>query len=123
MKVGFPVEYNFGLESRVYEHFGSAPLFLIVDSESFDFQAVPNRRGGNGDCHQWSSLLAQGCRGVVVEGIGKSAFEQLRQAGVAIYRGCGMRIADALAMLRSQRLEKLDCPMESRSKLVVSHLY
>ncbi len=122
MKVGFPVEYNFGLESRVYEHFGSAPLFLIVDSESYDFQAVPNRRGGNG-CHQWTSLLAQGCRGVVVEGIGKNAFEQLREAGVAIYRGCGMKIADALAMLRSHRLQELDGPMECRSRLVASHLY
>ncbi len=33
MKICFPTMNLEGLESRVYEHFGSAPGFVIVDSE------------------------------------------------------------------------------------------
>ena len=31
MKICFPVAENKGLESPVYNHFGSAPMFLLVD--------------------------------------------------------------------------------------------
>jgi len=33
MKVGFPVELDEGMESKVYGHFGSAPAFVVVDTE------------------------------------------------------------------------------------------
>jgi len=33
MKVGFAVQGNEGVESKVYDHFGSAPAFIIVDTE------------------------------------------------------------------------------------------
>ena len=36
MKVGFAVQGNDGVESRVYGHFGSAPAFIIVDTEGKD---------------------------------------------------------------------------------------
>jgi len=32
MKVGFAVQEIQGIESRVYDHFGSAPAFIIVDT-------------------------------------------------------------------------------------------
>ena len=32
MKVCFPVQKNEGVESTVYNHFGSAPLFVLVDT-------------------------------------------------------------------------------------------
>lgn len=123
MKIGFPIEYNFGLESRVYEHFGSAPLFLVVDAESLDFEAVPNPDSRRGACQNWAQLSARGCRGVVVEGIGNGAFRQLKEAGIAVYSGTGLKIADALAMLRSHRLELIDNPIESRGRLALSCPY
>ena len=33
MKVCFPVEKNEGINSVVYGHFGSAPAFVMVDTE------------------------------------------------------------------------------------------
>ena len=34
MKIAFPTQKDVGLESEVYGHFGSANLFIIVDSET-----------------------------------------------------------------------------------------
>ena len=34
MKVGFAVQSDQGIESKVYDHFGSAPAFIIVDTET-----------------------------------------------------------------------------------------
>jgi hypothetical protein len=33
IKVGFAVQADEGIQSRVYDHFGSAPVFIIVDIE------------------------------------------------------------------------------------------
>ena len=43
MKVAIPVRSDEGLESQVNEHFGSTPMFLIVDTETKTCQAIPNR--------------------------------------------------------------------------------
>ena len=44
MKVCFPVKSNEGLSSVPYNHFGSAPEFVICDLESNDVKSI-----GNGD--------------------------------------------------------------------------
>ena len=43
MKICFPVSENKGLESRVFDHFGSAPMFLLVDAEERSIANVINR--------------------------------------------------------------------------------
>ena len=43
MKVGFAVQGNDGVESRVYDHFGSAPAFIIVDTDGKDVLTVNNQ--------------------------------------------------------------------------------
>jgi predicted Fe-Mo cluster-binding NifX family protein len=43
MKVGFAVQANEGVESRVYDHFGSAPAFIIVDTEGKEVLTVSNK--------------------------------------------------------------------------------
>lgn len=43
MKVCFPVQKDEGVESQVYNHFGSAPAFIVVDTEGKGVQRVDNR--------------------------------------------------------------------------------
>ena len=43
MKVGFAVQGNEGVESKVYDHFGSAPAFIIVDTEGKEVLTVNNQ--------------------------------------------------------------------------------
>jgi predicted Fe-Mo cluster-binding NifX family protein len=46
MKVGFAVEANEGIERKVYNHFGSAPLFIIVDATTKEITTVTNTEVG-----------------------------------------------------------------------------
>jgi len=42
MIIVFPTQENNGIESPVFGHFGSAPHFIVVDSESNAVEAVVN---------------------------------------------------------------------------------
>jgi len=43
MNICIPVESDAGLQSSVNAHFGSAPVFLIVDTDTMDIRAVANK--------------------------------------------------------------------------------
>ena len=43
MKVGFAVQRDEGLESQVYNHFGSAPMFLVVETGAAEVQTIHNQ--------------------------------------------------------------------------------
>jgi len=42
MKICFPVKEDKGLSSTIFGHFGSAPMFLVVDSESGEVTPLIN---------------------------------------------------------------------------------
>jgi predicted Fe-Mo cluster-binding NifX family protein len=45
MRVCIPIAKGLGLESRVSPHFGSAPLFMLVDPETRAFRILDGARG------------------------------------------------------------------------------
>ena len=47
MKVCVPVEESRGLESVVYGHFGSAPCFIVADTESGELKELSNQDVGH----------------------------------------------------------------------------
>jgi predicted Fe-Mo cluster-binding NifX family protein len=61
MKLCFPVEKDEGMESVVFGHFGSAPMFIIVDSEHGDIKAVNNAdvQHEHGMCHPLKAIGAK----------------------------------------------------------------
>jgi predicted Fe-Mo cluster-binding NifX family protein len=87
MKACFPVAQDRGLESCVHSHFGSAPLFLIADTESRATHVVPNpeRDHAHGRCSPLDVLAGEQIDLVVVSGIGAGALHRLRDAGIAVY--------------------------------------
>ena len=87
MNTCVPVTEDKGPESNVSAHFGSAPLFLIVDTESGTSRAIPNRNlhHGHGMCQPLLSLAGEAVDGVVVGGIGKGALDKFRAANIRVY--------------------------------------
>jgi predicted Fe-Mo cluster-binding NifX family protein len=98
MKACFPIAHDRGLESRVYPHFGSAPMFLIVDAETKATHVVanPDREHEHGRCHPFDVLAGQKIDAVVVGGIGPGALERLREVRIAVYRTARATVGDAL---------------------------
>ena len=86
MKACIPVEEDHGLESRVHPHFGSAPMFLVVDTQSGSARTVPNVEGPrHGRCHRLGLVADEKVDAVIVMGIGPGALDRLRSAQVRVY--------------------------------------
>jgi predicted Fe-Mo cluster-binding NifX family protein len=96
MKICFPVEVNQGLESEVYAHFGSAPQFLVVDSETREVKSLSNNdeHHAHGACQPLKALGGQDVDAIVVGGIGTGALMGLNRAGLKVYQAQGLTIAD-----------------------------
>lgn len=88
MNICFPVEKNDGLSSAVYNHFGSAPIFLVVDSVSREVAEVINRdlHHAHGQCQPLRALGGKNVDVVVVGGIGGGALNGLNRSGIQVFR-------------------------------------
>lgn len=87
MNICIPVESDAGLQSSVNAHFGSAPVFLIVDTDTGDTRAVGNRNRvhSHGMCQPLAALAGQAVDAVVVGGIGVGALNKFRAANIQVY--------------------------------------
>ena len=118
MKVIFPVATDQGLQSRIFAHFGSAPLFLLVDAQARAITSIVNydRMHEQGSCRLIMALGWQAVDAVVVADIGRGALAGLRQAGLRVYRATTGSVAANLALLKDQALPEVDpepsCPSE-----------
>ncbi len=101
MKVCFPVENNQGLASAVFGHFGSAPLFVVVDTETGQVAEVINRdlHHAHGACSPVKALGGHAVDAVVVGGIGGGALSGLNRSGIPVYRAGARSIAENVARL------------------------
>ena len=87
MRACLPINDDRGLESRIYPHFGAAPMFLIVDTATKEARAIenPQREHAPERCLPLDLLLEEKIDVVVVGAIGAGALEKLSEAGVAAY--------------------------------------
>ena len=103
MKVCFPVQKNEGIESTVYNHFGSAPLFVLVDTAANTVIPMINadQHHSQGACSPIKAIGSQHIDAVVVGGIGGGALGKLKQLGIKVYRAQTGTIANNLELFTS----------------------
>jgi predicted Fe-Mo cluster-binding NifX family protein len=106
MKIGFPVQQDAGLDSVVYNHFGSAPLFIVVNTDEQSVVAVANRdqHHVHGACNPTKALGDHKVEAIIVGGIGAGALSRLNQMGITVYRAEGGTVKDNLMRLTSTGL-------------------
>jgi len=109
MKVCFPVQKDEGVESQVYNHFGSAPVFIVVDTEGESVQRINNRdlHHVHGACNPIMALGGQTIEALVVGGIGGGALMKLNAMGVKVYEAGTPTVKENLELLRENKLQEL----------------
>jgi predicted Fe-Mo cluster-binding NifX family protein len=109
MKICIPSEHDRGFESLTYPHFGSAPYFIIYDTETRALRTLRNadEHHTHGACHPLKALTGESVEAVIVGGIGARAIAGLNAAGVKVYRSVPGTVAENLDRLEKGRLGEL----------------
>ncbi|MFH1488043.1 MAG: NifB/NifX family molybdenum-iron cluster-binding protein [Pseudomonadota bacterium] len=103
MKIVFPTQnMEKGMGSQVYGHFGSAPHFILVDSDLGTYEALgnPDRVHEHGQCQPMAALGGHEVEAVVVGGIGAGALRKLNAAGIKIYRAVEGTVTENLELVK-----------------------
>ena len=116
MKICFPVRKDEGLESSVHDHFGSAPVFLVVDTEADIIGAVPNPHifHRQGTCMSFKVLAGMKIDKVVVGNIGTGAMMKFIADSVQVYKSAAPTVRENLELLMAGKLREFNleraCP-------------
>jgi predicted Fe-Mo cluster-binding NifX family protein len=106
MKVCFPVLKAEGMNSEVYGHFGSAPAFIVVETDSNDVTTINNddQHHAHGACNPIKALNNQKVDAIVVGGIGAGALIKLNQQGIKVFQAQAQTVQENIQILKDQNL-------------------
>ena len=109
MKICFAVEKDEGIESIVYNHFGSAPAFVVVDTALDQSDTVNNADADHvhGACNPIAAIGGKDVDAVVVGGIGAGAIRGLNSRGIRVYGAVVPTIRGNLDILKTTGLPEL----------------
>jgi predicted Fe-Mo cluster-binding NifX family protein len=101
LRICFAVRASEGLQSIVYNHFGSAPAFVIADTEEGSMTTTINDVAHHlqGACTPIQILVNMRIDAVVVGAIGVGAIMKLNFEGIKVYRSGGTTINDNLNLI------------------------
>jgi predicted Fe-Mo cluster-binding NifX family protein len=109
MKVCFAVQENQGVDSVVYNHFGSSPLFVMIDTAIDGATIVDNqdRDHVHGACNPIMAIGGSEIDAVVVGGIGAGAIRGLNSKGIKVYKSMAPTVKENLVLLKDGRLPEM----------------
>jgi predicted Fe-Mo cluster-binding NifX family protein len=106
MKICVPTNGAGGLEDRLSQHFGRAPTFTIVDTESGEVTVIENKSdhmGGTGKPPE--QIKGTGSKVVLCPGLGPSALIMLMSYGMQVFVGANGTARDAIDQFKSGSLK------------------
>ncbi|MEI6092653.1 MAG: NifB/NifX family molybdenum-iron cluster-binding protein [bacterium] len=109
MKLCLPVKEDKGINSQVSEHFGSAPYFMIIDTETLEHQTVTNTNSehSHGMCQPLAVLSAYKFDGIVVGGIGAGALNKLTASNIKVFKTGFSNITETVKAYKENKLEQM----------------
>lgn len=105
MKVCLPTYGDRGLDEKICEHFGRAPTFTIVDTDTWKADVIDNvseHMGGTGKPPE--QIIKTGARVLICSGLGPRAINILSQNGISIYICASGTVREAIALWQAGKL-------------------
>jgi len=97
------------LDAQVDPRFGRCPYFVIVDSETLQFEAIPNVASGamSGAGIQAAQTMASKDAKVLITGnVGPNAFQALAAAGIKVVVGASGTVKQVVEKYKRGELEE-----------------
>ena len=109
MRICIPTETGDGYNARVHEHFGSAPIFTIFETDTKALEVVenPNNKHLHGTCQPLNVLNGTGVDVVICASMGARAVQKLNQGGIMAYRARGNTVGEIIQNYGSGDLEEI----------------
>ena len=109
MKMCFPVESDKGLDSEVFGHFGSAPLFVVFDTETKSIAKINNQDLGHvhGMCDPLKALDGKMVDVIIVGGIGAGAINKLNAMRIKVYKALKVTVQDNIKLFESNTMSEM----------------
>lgn len=101
------------LDAPVDPRFGRCPVFLLIDPDTLEYEALPNPNieAGGGAGIQSAQIMADRDVTVVLTGnCGPNAFRTFGAAGIEVVTGVGGTVREAVEAYKSGRLHKASGP-------------
>ena len=116
MQICIPVDNDNGLSSTVCAHFGSAPAFMIVNTDDRSCRLLQNQNDhhAHGMCVPVAALQGETVDGIVVGGIGMGALNKLIAADIQVYRADCNTVAEVVDAFNSGALTVMQPGMSCR---------
>jgi predicted Fe-Mo cluster-binding NifX family protein len=106
------------LDAQVDPRFGRCPYFMIVDSETMEFEAIPNTAtgamGGAG-IQAAQTVAGKGIHAVLTGNVGPNAFQALSATGIKIVVGAFGTVRETVEKYKKGELK------EANTSTVQSH--
>jgi predicted Fe-Mo cluster-binding NifX family protein len=110
MKVCFPVAVNNGINSQLFSHFSSSPLFLIVDSESGEVESIDNLdpQDPSTGCNPFAALQGRNLDAIVVDAIGDAIHQTMNMAGFRVFTANSSNLSQLIESLKNEQLQEIE---------------
>ncbi len=106
MKICVPTSGRGGMDDSVSEHFGRAPTFTVVDTDTGGVHVVPNtseHMGGTGKPPE--QIAKTGAKVLLCSGLGPKAVAMFESMEIAVYVGALGSVSDAIKLWEGGKLE------------------
>jgi predicted Fe-Mo cluster-binding NifX family protein len=101
------------LDTQIDPRFGRCAYLVIVDSETMQFEAIPNMAAGaaGGAGIQAAQIIAnKGVKLLITGNVGPKAFQALSAAGIETVTGAFGTVRDAVEKFKRGELRKTGAP-------------
>jgi len=101
------------LDDQVDPRFGRCQFFIIVDTETLDFEAIENQSAqfsGGAGIQSGQFIAVKGAKVLLTGNIGPNAFQTLQSGGIKVYTGLSGKVRDAVEKYKSGALKPTENP-------------